>query len=105
MRVYDEMSSVQESPHVLDELPPVGFDDSGVYQSENRIIVEGDLTQEICDIIHLDICPVSFSGNPLEDGSIMVGLVKSGMEQQEPERYQIIIKDGKIVDWHMESGN
>ena len=94
-------SVTMESPHMLDESPPVGFDDNRTDPPENRITVEGELTQKICDIIHLDICPESFPGKQLEDGSVMVGLVKSGNGQQEPERYQIIIKDGKIVDWYI----
>ncbi len=92
-----------ESPHVLDEFSPVVFDDSGTYQSENRIIVKGELTQKICEITHLDKCPASFPGIVLEDDSVMVGLVKSGTGQQEQELYQIFIKDDKIVDWSLES--
>lgn len=90
---------------MLDELPPVGFDDSGTYQSENRIIVKWELTQKICEMTHLDNCPVSFPGIVLEDDSVIVGLVKFGIVQQEPELYKIFIKDDKIVDWSLESRN
>ena len=65
------------------------------FKDEKTVRLDENLTHQVCSIIEGD-CPPYYLGNIQEDGTILVGFVKS--DQEKIQHYRILIENETIID-------